>query len=294
MSTPSGPPYQIALIGAGRVGTAVAELLRRAGHEITGVSSRRPESAEQAASRLRTTTFDYRVGLPPADVLLLGVPEGAIEPVAAEIASSLEPGTVLVHFAGAVGVGPLREASAAGAGVAALHPVQAFPDVERGIENLPGSAWGVTAAQAIERWAAELISSDLQGLPVLVPEEARPIWHAAAVSTSNGISALLAVGETMLAAIGIDNPHRVLGPIAAGTVANAAGRSSAESLTGPIVRSEKETIGRHVDALAEASPQLAENYALIARVIVNSAMRANRLSKEEAMKMLELVEIPPR
>jgi predicted short-subunit dehydrogenase-like oxidoreductase (DUF2520 family) len=290
MSTSSGPPHQIALIGAGRVGTAVAELLRRAGHEITGVSSRRPDSAEQGATRLHSTTFDHRVELPSVDVLLLGVPEDAIESVVAEITSSLESGTVLVHFAGALGIGPLKEAGAKGAGVAALHPVQTFPDVERGIDRLAGSAWGVTATPAIESWAADLIASDLQGLPVLVPEKARPIWHAAAVSTSNGIAALLAVAEDMLADIGIDDPRRVLGPLAAGTVANAAERGGAESLTGPVVRGERGGIGRHLDALADASPQLVQDYALIARVIVNSATRANRISKEEGMKMLELVE----
>ena len=294
MSTPSGPPHRIALVGAGRVGTAVTELLRRAGNEITGVSSRRAESAERAATRLQTTTFDHRRELPAVDVLLLGVPGDAIESVVAEVTPSLEPGTVLVHFAGALGIGPLKEASATGAGVAALHPVQTFPDVERGIERLPGSAWGVTAEPAIESWAADLIASDLEGLPVLVREEARSIWHAAAVSTSNGIAALIAVGEAMLAVIGIDDPHAVLGPLAAGTVANTGERGGAKSLTGPVVRGERESIERHLDALADASPQLVEDYALIARVIVNSATRANRISKEEGMKMLELVENLPR
>jgi len=290
MSTPSVPPLRIALIGAGRVGTAVTDVLRRAGHEVAGVSSRRAESAERAATRLNSTPFDHRTELPPADVVLLGVPDDAIEPVVAEIVPRLESGTVVVHFAGAVGVGPLGQASTAGAGVAALHPVQTFPDIERGIERLPGAAWGVTAPPEIEQWASDLIASDLEGLPVLVPEEARSIWHAAAVSTSNGIAALLAVAEAMLAAIGIADPQRVLGPLAASTVANAGDRGGAESLTGPVVRGEKESIARHLEALADVTPELAEDYALIARVIVDSAIRANRIVKEEAMRMLELLE----
>lgn len=268
----------------------MAEVLRRAGHEISGVSSRRAESAERSAARLETSTFDHRSELPAVDVLLLGVPDEAIGPVVSEIVPSLESGAVVVHFAGALGVSPLGEASEAGAGVAALHPVQTFPDVERGIERLPGSAWGVTASQEVEPWAAGLIAADLDGLPVLVSEKARPIWHAAAVSTSNGIAALLAAGEAMLAAIGIDEPHRVLGPLAAGTVANAGERGGAESLTGPVVRGDKESIARHLDALTDASPHLVEDYARIARVIVDSAMRAHRIEKEEAERMIELLE----
>ncbi len=295
MSTPSGSRLRVALIGAGRVGTAVSEVLRRAGHEIAGVSSRRAESAERAAARLETRTFDHRSELPAVDVLLLGVPDEAIGRVVAEFGGpSLSPGMVVVHFAGALGIGPLAEVSAAGAGVAALHPVQTFPDVERGIERLPGSAWGVTASSEIESWATDLIAAGLNGLPVIVAEEARPVWHAAAVSTSNGIAALLAAGEAMLATIGIDEPHRVLGPLAAGTVANAGERGAAESLTGPVVRGEKETIARHLVALTEASPHLAEGYASIAGVIVDAATRAHRIEKEEAEKMLRMLENRPR
>ncbi|MGH2776293.1 MAG: Rossmann-like and DUF2520 domain-containing protein [Actinomycetota bacterium] len=290
MSTPSGSRLRVALIGAGRVGTAVTALLKRSGHEITGVSSRRAESTEHSAARLETRTFDHRRELPPVDVLLLGVPDEAIGPVVSEIGPSLVPGAVVVHFAGALGIGPLAEAGAVGAGVAALHPVQTFPDMERGIERLPGSAWGVTAPPEIETWAARLIAADLDGLPVIVPEEARPVWHAAAVTTSNGIAALLATAEAMLAAIGIDEPHRVLGPLAGGTVANAGGRGAAESLTGPVVRGEKKTIARHLHALSDGSPHLAEDYAHIARVIVDAATRAHRIEKEEATRMLEILE----
>jgi len=293
MSTPKFP-FRIALIGAGRVGTAVTEVLRRRGHEVTGVSSRLSESAERAAARLHSTTFDHRSGLPAADMVLLGVPDHAIEPVVAEIAPWLEAGTVVIHFAGALGLGPLKKVSGAGAGIAALHPVQTFPDIERGIDRLPGSAWGVTAPPEIARWAEALVAADLEGLPVVVPEEARSVWHAAAVSTSNGIAALLAVGEAMLAAIDIAEPQRVLGPLAAGTVANAGERGAAESLTGPVVRGERESIDRHLKALADASPHLVDDYALIARVIVDSATRANRIDEEEATKLLELLENPTR
>ena len=290
MSTPSGSRLRFALIGAGRVGTAVTEFLRRSGHEITGVSSRRAESAERAATRLETRTFDHKSELPAADVLLLGVPGEAIGQVVSLLIPSLVPGVVVVHFAGALGIDPLAEAGVAGAGVAALHPVQTFPDVERGIERLPGSAWGVTASPEIEPWATGLIAADLEGLPVIVPEEARPVWHAASVSTSNGIASLLAAGEAMLAAIGIDAPHRVLGPLAAGTVANAGERGAAESLTGPVVRGEQGTIASHLDALTDTSPHLAEDYARIARVIVDAATRAHRIEEEEAERMLEMLE----
>ncbi|MGH2697900.1 MAG: Rossmann-like and DUF2520 domain-containing protein [Actinomycetota bacterium] len=284
------PKSRVALIGAGRVGTAVAELLRRRGRALAGVSSRRAESAERAAAALGTSVFDHRIALPEADIFLVGAPDGAIAPVASEIAPFLHEGAAVIHFAGALGLAPLGDASAVGAGVAALHPVQSFPDVETALERLPGSAWGVTASEGILRWSEDLITEELEGLAVTVPEAARPTWHAASVSTSNGVAALLATGEAMLASVGIDRPQRVLGPLAAGTVANARRRGGALTLTGPVVRSESATIARHLEALAITAPELVEDYARVARIIVGAALRAQRIADEQAAKMLDLLE----
>jgi predicted short-subunit dehydrogenase-like oxidoreductase (DUF2520 family) len=290
MPTPPLTELRIALIGGGRVGTAVSELLRRRGHSIVGVSSRQAESAERAAAVLETRVFDHRAELPPADLVLLGVTDEAISSVASEVAPFLHEGVVVIHFAGARGLAPLAEASAAGAGVAALHPVQSFPDVETAIERLPGSAWGVTAPEDLESWIRDLVTDELQGLAVTVSEAARPIWHAAAVTTSNGIVALLATAESMLASVDIERPQSVLGPLAAGSVANALRAGGAEALTGPVVRGEDATIGGHLEALATAAPHLVEDYARVARIIVGAALRARRIGEEDAEKMLGLLE----
>jgi predicted short-subunit dehydrogenase-like oxidoreductase (DUF2520 family) len=289
MPPPARSDLRIALIGAGRVGTAVSELLRRRGHSIVGVSSRRAESSERAAAFLETVVFDHRTGLPPGDVFLLGVSDGAIPSVTSEIAPFLHDGAVVIHFAGAVGLAPLAAANAAGAGAAALHPLQSFPDVDTAIERLPGSAWGVTASDGLETWIHDLVTDELEGFPVTVSEAARPLWHAAAVTTSNGIAGLLSTAESMLASVGIPRPESVLGPLAAGTVANARQRGGAEILTGPVVRAEGATIAAHLEALATAAPHLVEDYARVARIIVGSALRARRIGEEEAERMLGLL-----
>ncbi len=234
--------------------------------------------------------FDHRAGLPESDVVLLGVPDDAVEVVTAEIASSLGRDTVVVHFAGSLGLAPLIKARATGAGGAALHPVQACPDVDTALVRLPGSAWGVTADPEVEPWAISFVTRDLAGSPVIVTEAARPTWHAAAVSTSNGIAALLATGEAMLEAVGIENPQRVLGPLAAGAVANATVAGGAASLTGPVARGESETIARQVEALAASSPNLVQGYVHVIRVILDAAMRARRITDEDAERMLELLD----
>lgn len=291
----SGPttPLRLALIGAGRVGTAVTELLRRRGHVVAGVASRSAESARRAAGFLDADVFDYHTSLPDAEVVLLGVPHGVIEEVAGLVAERLQTGTrcVVVHFAGAAGIAPLTPVLDARTGAAALHPVQSCPDLRSALERLPGSAWGVTASAGHEAWATEFIARELSGDPVVVAEEHRPLWHAAATITSNGIAALLATGESLMASMEVEAPERVLGPLAAGTVTNAvAGGGGAATLTGPVVRGESETVAGHLEHIIGTAPHLAEDYARVVRVIVAAALRARRIDEQTAGRVIRLLE----
>jgi predicted short-subunit dehydrogenase-like oxidoreductase (DUF2520 family) len=165
---------------------------------------------------------------------------------------------------------------------AAIHPVQSCPEVAAAVDRLPGSAWGVTASPEVARWAFDLITNDLHGLPVTVAEADRPVWHAAAVVTANGAAALMSLGEAMLAEIGIDHPQTVLGPLLAGTVSNAHARGAAAALTGPFVRGEAATVRSHVEALRGRAPHLLEAYRLIAQTILLAAVDAGRLETEVA------------
>lgn len=114
------------------------------------------------------------------------------------------------------------------------------------------------------------------------------MWHAASVSVSNGIAALLATGESMLEAIGVDDPIGVLGPLASGTVVNArAGGGGSRTLTGPVVRSESEVVARHLVGLRRRDPALASAYSAVAAIIVTAARRGGRIEQEVADEMLE-------
>lgn len=290
MATTPSSPFSFVLIGAGRVGTAVAELLRRGGHSPAGVVSRTPESRAKAAELLDAPELELD-DLPDTDVVLLGVPDGAIGELAARLSERTSAGHAVVHFAGAMGIDVLAPVIRTGAWGCALHPVQACPDVDTAIERLPGSAWGVTCTWPATEWAHGLIDGPLQGTPVDVPEQGRPLWHAAAVSTSNGIAALMALGEDLLSSIGIDRPNAVLGPLARGAVENAiAGGGGARTLTGPVVRGEADTLRRHLDAIAATSPSSRAGYELAARIVLEAAVAAGRIDHFAARSILDLLE----
>lgn len=281
--------HRIVLIGPGRVGTAVARLLADAGHTIAGIGPPDRRSARRSVEILSAPLVDVE-SLPDCDLVLIGAPDGAIQDLAMRLAEVLEPGAIVCHFAGAFGTSPLHSLPEH-IDRAAIHPVQTCPDTATAVARLPGSAWGVTCSDHLRGWAFALIERDLRGHPVAVKESVRPLWHAASVTTANGIAALLATAEAMLATAGIADPVAVLGPLAAGAVANAReGGGGGPTLTGPVVRGEEDTVRRHLESIAEIAPGLEPAYRAVARSIIDSARRAQRIDAATERTMSALVE----
>jgi predicted dinucleotide-binding enzyme len=89
---------QIAIIGAGNVGTALAQSLTRAGHDVT-VSAAHPEHAREAAARTGAKAAASNAeAVSGADVVVLAVPATAFETVASEIGRDVS-GKVVVDVA---------------------------------------------------------------------------------------------------------------------------------------------------------------------------------------------------
>jgi predicted short-subunit dehydrogenase-like oxidoreductase (DUF2520 family) len=133
----------------------------------------------------------------------------------------------------------------------------------------------------------ELVDRDLHGIPIVVGEKVRPVWHAAAAVTSNGIAALMAIGEGLLAEIGVDDPVRVLGPLAMGTVENAREEGGgAATLTGPVVRGDLETLKRHLRGLADLSDVHRDRYSEVVAMIVHVAVATGRMPSQTGSQIL--------
>lgn len=285
----AAPSLRVTLIGAGSVGTAVALLLARRGHSISGVASRTEVSARAAAARLDAGVFDHVRELPDSDVVLIGTSDDAIEEVADVVAERVSPGTTVCHFAGSLGLGPLRAALAMGAYACALHPVQALPDVDTALARLPGSAWGVTTSGGARPWAFSLVSDELEGTPVWVAEEHRPLWHAAAVTTSAGLRALMSSASAMLESIGVEDGPAVLAPLVSGTLANSL-EGQGVTLTGPFVRGEAETVARHLASFDAYAPELKGDYVRVAALILEGVARLRRPPEDAHTSIRALLE----
>jgi len=209
----------VSVVGRGRVGAAVAERLRERGISVV------------EAGELR----------------VICVPDAAITPVALEI----PPGPWVAHVAGAVplsALGPHERRFS-------LHPLQTFTQ-ERGAEQLDGS-WAAVTAETAEAERRAVWLADVLGLKTFpLADAVRPLYHAAAVMTSNYLVTLFRCASRLFVEAGA--PADALVPLLTRTIENGF------QLTGPIARGDWETVERHLAAIRRAAPDLEPLYVALA------------------------------
>jgi predicted short-subunit dehydrogenase-like oxidoreductase (DUF2520 family) len=246
----------LAVVGAGRVGTALAVLWRRAGHRILAVSGG-AATAERAAEHLPGIPVLGNVDAArDAGVVLIATPDGAIAGVCEELAraGAVGPGVAVAHASGAIGLDALAPARSAGASALALHPLQTCPTVEAAIERIPGAAFAVTSATDEGFALGERLALEAGGRPFRLADEAKPLYHAAAVFASNYVVSSVWAATTLFRSIGIRNGAELLAPLVQASVSNVLGRGGPKAITGPVVRGDADVVKRHVKALREMDP----------------------------------------
>jgi predicted short-subunit dehydrogenase-like oxidoreductase (DUF2520 family) len=265
---------RVAVLGPGRVGTALALALPWPAYEVVAVAGRGTAGVEAFRARLPSaealSPTDAARG---ADLVLLTVPddelEGLVRRVAAE--DGVAEGSRWVHTAGGYGHEVLRPAALAGAAVAACHPAQTFPDPDAGLAALPGASWAVTAEDADLGWARVLVT-DLRGSPVTVHSANRTLYHAGLAVGSNGTASVVTLARDLLLGAGVPDPAGFLGPLV-GTSASGAAARGARALTGPVRRGDVGTLDRHLAELAAVVPEAVEPYLALARLALGQARR---------------------
>jgi predicted short-subunit dehydrogenase-like oxidoreductase (DUF2520 family) len=268
----------VAVIGAGRLGTAVAVLLERAGHRLVGVSGR-GETRGRASSRLPgVPVLEPSAAAAAAELVVIGTPDDAIEPTVAALATALAPGTWVLHLSGSLGLDALRAARDAGARRLALHPLQTFPDVGAALDGLPGCWIAVTADDEEGARLGERLVGDLHGVAFPLADELRPLYHAGAVFASNALVTVSAIAESLFSAAGVPDPRAAMAPLQRASLANVEALGAARALTGPAVRGDAGTIRRNLDALSRQEPDLIPVYVALARSAVHLAERSGRVA----------------
>lgn len=278
MAADAADPFpHLWVVGAGRIGLALALLLRRAGAlgELT-LSGRRASPPDHPLFREAGPPVRYlpfpAVPDPLPSAVLIAVPDSAIAEVARSLTGAgLEPGTPVLHTSGALGTEALAALAGAGCSVGSLHPLAAVADPVTGAERLRG-AWYALEGEGSARALGERMVSAAGGRVLAVAGGAKPLYHAAAVIASNYVVTLLDAAERLAARAGIpeEEARAALTGLAAGAVRDVAAHGPEAALTGPVSRGDRSTVELHLARLSGGEHAL---YSVLARETVALARR---------------------
>ncbi len=293
-------PKTVAIIGAGRVGSSVGFLLRRAGYGVTAVAARTPASAENAAAFIGTgePVVDIVRAATGADIVFLTTPDRFIQNVCEKIAAAraLKAGAIVLHMSGAHSLDLLMAARAAGGYRAVIHPLQSLANREQGTRNLPGSYFRIEADPEALGAAKDIVKA-LGGIELALPkwssnEESAALYHAGAVTVSNYFVALIDYGLKFYQALGADKKEalKAVLPLIRGTLRNIETLGIPDALTGPIMRGDTKTVQDHLDAMQKRTPELISLYKALARQTVSVARDKGSIDQQKAEEFSKLLQ----
>lgn len=284
----------IGLIGPGRAGVGLALALTQAGYSV-----RLHGRNKKILPSPLTLTVSGGSGKPPpwvgeTDVVILAVRDDAITPLAASLAKAraITERHVVLHLSGVQGqeaLGPLVSSRAA---LGSFHPLQTIVEPQLTPARLKG-AWAAVEGMPRALLAGEQIAQDLGMRPFRIATKAKAIYHAGAVFASNYLVVVEAVAQRLLRHAGLSDADAwaALKPLVEGTFENLSRHEPREALTGPVVRGDAATIGRHLESLAVDDAKL---YRALGRAALELAQKQG-MDEETAERIAEALatDLPP-
>lgn len=306
----------MAIIGAGRLGTALGLALKAAGANIEVVAANRPSAARRAAKAFGTKTLalsalqlsrlspSQHARLNRCSLVLITTPDDNIAPVTKQLTaifkskpvrsrahkSTPAARRVVLHTSGALASDVLEPLRSVGFAVGSLHPLVSISESRSGAELLAQAFFSVEGDTAAVR-VGRLIVRDLGGESFTIDSRRKALYHAAAVIASPHMTALLDIAVEMLVLCGLSTTRarRILLPLVESTLANLTTQDPARALTGTFKRGDVSTVRKHLAALEAANlPQALAAYIVLGQRSISLAKRrnANPAELDEIMRIL--------
>jgi predicted short-subunit dehydrogenase-like oxidoreductase (DUF2520 family) len=211
----------LAIVGPGRLGTALSNALRIGGIEVVGPLGRGASTGD-------------------ADVVLLCVPDGQI----AAAAEAVAPGRIVGHCSGALTLAVLGDRERF-----SLHPLLS---VTKETTTFAGAGCAVAASTSRARGVSLELAAFLGMRPFEIDDALRPLYHAAAAVAAGNVVAVSSFAEALMRVAGVERDYLI--PLVRSAVENWA-RLGPSALTGPIARGDDAVVRQHRQAIAEHAPE---------------------------------------
>jgi len=283
-SMPAKPT--VAIIGPGRLGTALALQLTRAGYRIAEMVSRTPASARRTrvlAQTLKARSSHYQNVSLDAGLIWLCVPDREIALVAGDLAAlEIWKGKTVFHSSGALGSDALAALRKRGAKVASVHPLMTF--VRGAVPTMKGITFALEGDASAVRLAQRIVL-DFGARTFLIRKQNKAAYHAWGAFTSPLLVAVLVTAERVARSAGLKpaEARRMMLPIVCQTFVNYAALGPAGAFSGPLVRGDAEIVRKHLQALKKI-PEARAVYVALAGTALRHLPVENRRQLERVLK----------
>ncbi len=248
----------ISFAGAGRVAEALCKELFHAGHKIDLVVSESGVSGQILADSCKALWSSDLVFPVTTKVIIVAVPDQRLEKVLKSIRCS--PESVVAHTAGSFGLDVFPE-HLVNNGV--FYPLQTFSKKRRiNFSDLP---FLLECSDNISGSLLKTLAESIGGEVHFVDTEKRRMLHLSAVFACNFTNHMLALSKKVALQSGFS--FDILAPLVKETFSKAIDSGPDNSQTGPAMRNDQNTIGKHMELLS-FSPELQRIYKEMTQSII--------------------------
>jgi predicted short-subunit dehydrogenase-like oxidoreductase (DUF2520 family) len=190
-----------------------------------------------------------------ANVIMVCVRDPQLDETLEELMASaksglIERGAVILHTSAIAEPEGLRTLSDAGFPGGTFHPLAPFSDPEVAAELLRKGWIGIDGDNAAKS-TSRRIAGHIGARTLDIPPGKKAAYHAAAVIASNFPVVLASVAGHLMHDIGISDAsaYQAVESLMSGALANMNHALPDEALTGPVLRGDADTVGKHLRGL---------------------------------------------
>jgi len=282
---------KISIIGAGRVGSCLAYLLKE-NFEIIGLTGKKFKAEIEKEFNVFDISENKKIAK-IADIIFITTSDDLIEKVSNEIFldESIRYKYVF-HCSGCHPSSILKKAKENNCFIGSIHPLQSVPDITQGIKNLKDAYFCIEGdSEAVE--IAKKIVNYISGKFFIIDTKFKPLYHLGAVFSSNFINAVVFTTCEIYKKIGIGEDFNkiieIISPLFTGSINGIKNVGIINSLTGPIVRGDTITINNHINAIKNFYPEILNTYRNLCQQTIKLARKS--VKDKKILKKIEEIEL---
>ena len=250
--------FNIGFVGAGKVGVSLGKYFSVHDLKLSGYYSKNKRSAKEAA-RFTNSSFYAELEdlVKNCNVIFITTPDDIILKIWTELKKYNLKDKIICHASGSLSSSIFSSINTLGAFGYSTHPMCAFSDKFSSYKSLDKVYFSI---EGDELYLNELENffQLLGNNVIIIDKDKKPLYHLANVTVSNLVLSLLDIGCKYLVNCNVDTGVAIsaLMPLIESNINNIKKSGFINALTGPIERTDLETIKHHLSVIPDEDIEL--------------------------------------